>query len=283
MKVLVTGADGSVGARLVSELTARGHQATGTDITDADITDLTSILRRVDAVQPDLVIHCAALTDVDLCARQPDLALRVNGMGTQNVALAAQRIGAALCYISTNEVFDGERGTPYLEYDTPHPINPYGYSKWVGEQVVRELVPRHFTVRTSWLFAHGRQNFLHRIVDRATAGQPLSVVCNEVACPTYGEDLVAALTQLVETERYGVYHLVNEGSTSRYDFARCVLDCYGFHDTPIAKVISAQYPRASRPPTYSALRNFAADQIGIRLRPWQDAVAAFVERERSLA
>src|SRR5258707_13564328 len=120
------------------------------------------------------------MTNVDRCAEQPELALQVNGVGTQNVALAAQRVNAAICYLHTNEVFDGKKGTPYLEYGPTGPINPYGYSKWVGEQVVREATPRHMIVRTSWIFAHGGTNFLQKIVERAANGGPLPVVVNEI-------------------------------------------------------------------------------------------------------
>jgi dTDP-4-dehydrorhamnose reductase len=282
MKILVTGADGNIGSRLVRELAARGHDVVGIDIGQVDITDFAAITARIEAEQPQLVVHCAALTNVDRCAEQPQLAYTINAIGTQNVALGCQRINAALCYLSTNEVFDGQRTTPYLEYDSPHPINPYGYSKWVGEQMIRDLLPQHFIVRTSWIFAHGGTNFLQKIAQRAAAGQSLSVVTNEVGSPTYAEDFVQALPVLLETGRYGTYHLVNAGYTSRYGFARHILNSYGHTDVPIAPVIGAQHQRASHPPEYSALSNVIAAHLGIRLRPWQEAVDAFVERERDL-
>ncbi len=281
MKIFITGADGNVGGRLLQELNRRGHETTGTTINDLDITDFAALSDHISRLSPDLVVHCAALTNVDLCADQPDLALRINGYGTQNVALACQRVGAAICYISTNEVFDGQQPTPYREYDVPHPINPYGYSKWVGEQMVRDLLPQHFIVRISWLFAHGGTNFLQKIVAAAQAGRPLSVVTNEVASPTYAEDFVETLPLLLETGRFGIYHLTNEGRTSRYDFARYILDCYGMADYPITRIVGAQHPRPSRPPVYAALDNFLAAQMGIRMRPWREAVAAFVERQQS--
>ena len=120
-------------------------------------------------------------------------------------------------------------------------------------------------------------------MNKAAAGEPLSIVTNEVASPTYAMDLVPALAQLVEMGRYGIYHLVNEGYASRYHFARHILDCYGFADYPITPIVAAQYPRPSRPPVYAALNNVIAAQIGIKLRPWQEAVAAFVEHERTVA
>jgi len=281
-KILITGADGNVGKRLKQGLATRGYDVHGVDIDVLDIVQYEPTIHYIASLQPELVVHCAAMTNVDRCAEQPDTALLINGIGTQNVALACQKIGAALCYISTNEVFDGQRGTPYLEYDMPHPINPYGYSKWVGEQTIRDLLPQHFIVRTSWVFAHGGINFLQKIMQLASQGKPLSVVVNEIGCPTYAEDFAEALIALLETGRYGIYHLVNEGYTSRYDFARHILDIYGYQDVAIQRVISAQFPRPSRPPTYGALRNVMAAQMGIALRPWREAVTAFVERERSL-
>ena len=280
MRIVVIGADGNIGGRLAPILQAREHDVLGYTWQDMDITSKDAVLDMMSQRRPELVIHCAGMTNVDRCAEQPDEALRVNGAGTRIVALACQRFGSALCYLSTNEVFDGERGTSYLEYDVPNPINAYGYSKWVGEQAVRDLQPPHYIVRTSWVFSHTGQNFLQRIVAKATAGEPLSVVTSEVASPTYCDDLVAALADLVQTGMYGTYHLTNEGRASRYEFARAILDAYGFTDYPITPVIGAQFPRPSRPPVYAVLRNFMAAQMGIQLRPWREAIAAFVARER---
>jgi dTDP-4-dehydrorhamnose reductase len=186
-------------------------------------------------------------------------------------------------YVSTNEVFDGDGDAPYLEYDRANPANPYGYSKWVGEQAVRDTLARFYIVRTSWLFAHGGRNFIHAILGQARAGNPLRVVTDEVAAPTYNDDLAEGIAKLVEAERYGVYHLVNEGSASRYDFARQILCAAGYGDVPVEPITSAQYKRPSRPPAYGTLRNFAAAQLGVRLRAWEDALDTFLAREGELA
>jgi dTDP-4-dehydrorhamnose reductase len=275
MRVLITGASGGVGQALMARL----PEAHGVAHSQLDVTDGHAVAQHINAAAPQVVIHCAALTNVDRCAQQPSEALRVNAFGTQNVALACQRIGAALCYISTNEVFDGERGAPYGEYDPPQPANPYGYSKYVGEQIVRQLVPKHYIVRTSWIFAHNGRNFLQRIVSLAREGKPLSVVTDEVACPTYAEDLAEGVLGLISTERYGTYHLTNQGAISRYAFARAILDAYGMADYPIAPIVKAQFNRPSRPPTYSALQNTFAALIGITLRDWRAALDAFIARE----
>src|SRR5215470_13172110 len=130
MKLFIIGADGNIGGRLTKVMQSRGHEVIGTAIGDLDMTQRNDLLSRFKEVQPELVINCAGLTNVDLCAQQPAEALRINGIGNKYLALACQKIGAAICYISTNEVFDGTQGTPYQEYDVPRPINPYGYSKW---------------------------------------------------------------------------------------------------------------------------------------------------------
>jgi len=281
MRILITGAHGQLGQALYHALRGEGHTVTGVDRDTIDITDPHAVSAAFNESQPELVLHCAALTAVDYCAEHPDEALAVNGFGTQTVALACQAHGTAMLYVSTNEVFDGTSRRPYREYDTPHPINPYGYSKWVGEQVVRDLVSRYYIVRTSWLFSHGGRNFAQTILRLASQAQPLRVVTNEIGSPTYNNDLVAAIGQLIATGMYGIYHLVNAGHTSRYGFARHILDTAGYAHLPIEPIALAEYPRASRPPEYAALENTAAARLGIVLRPWQEAITAFWAAERA--
>ncbi len=277
MKILITGSLGRLGSQLMNRLQ---HQTvTGIDLDSVNITDRQSVESTFERVQPDLVLHCAALTAVDHCAEHPDEALIANGFGTQTIAWACQARDIPLLYVSTNEVFDGQAQREYLEYDRPAPINPYGYSKWVGEQVVRDLVRKHYIVRTSWLFAHGGRNFIHTILNAAQQGKTLRVVTNEISSPTYNDDLADAICQLITTGCYGIYHLINAGTISRYGFARQALDLAGYGEVPIQPITLAEYPRPSRPPEHAVLRNVAAARLGITLRPWQDAVAAFLDTE----
>jgi dTDP-4-dehydrorhamnose reductase len=285
MQILVTGAAGRLGGRLIDVLAAQGHSLTGVDVVGEqvqrlDISDFAATRAFIGSLKPDIVLHPAAWTDVDGCAREPEKAITINGLGTQNVALGAAAAGAAILYVSSNEVFDGRRGgRPYREYDVTNPINPYGYSKWVGEQAITTINPRHYIVRTAWLFAHGGRNFIQAILGAAAAGKNLRVVTNEVANPTYNNDLADAIAQLITTERYGIYHLVNSGACSRLQFARYFLDKTGYQDVPIQPIASQQWPRPSTPPEYAALDNLAGQSIGVTLRPWQAAVDAFLERE----
>lgn len=284
MKILVTGAAGRLGGKLVEVLKTGGHSVTGTDIvgsdvTPLDITDFKATQEFIGDLKPDMVLHPAAWTDVDGCAHEPEKAILINGFGAQNVAVAAAQIGAGILYVSSNEVFDGKSGLPYGEYDVTNPLNPYAYSKWVGERAVLNVNPKHYLVRTSWLFAHGGKNFIQTILNAAQAGKQLRVVSDEVANPTYNDDLAEAITRLIESGRYGIYHLVNEGACSRYEFARYFLDKAGYQTTPVDKIYSREWSRPSVPPTYSSLSNLAARSLGITLRPWREAVDAFLKKE----
>jgi dTDP-4-dehydrorhamnose reductase len=242
-----------------------------------DITNRPAITAAITSFVPDVVIHTAAWTDVDGCARVPEKAYRVNALGTQNVALACASSGAALCAISTNEVFDGRAAEPYREWDPPHPINPYARSKAAGEWFTRHLLRRFYIVRTAWLYAPGGSNFPHRIIELADELGTLRVVSDEVGNPTYAPDLAEALAQLIETEAYGVYHLTNAGYASRYDFAREILRVTGREDIPVDPITLDDFERASTPPRFAPLANTAAAALGIRPRPWQEALAAFLE------
>lgn len=278
MKILVVGAGGRLGSRLVKVLEPQ-HEVVGVGSGEINIMDFENTRRTLHQEQPELIINTAAWTDVDGCAQQPEQAIRINGLGAQNVAVIAHELNAAIMQISSNEVFDGKRNTPYHEYDVLNPVNPYGYSKYVGEQSVQRVNPRHYIVRTAWLFAHGGKNFVQSILQAAQAGKSLRVVVDEVANPTYNDDLAIALGKLINTRRYGIYHLTNSGVASRYAFARYVLDQAGMSSVPIATITRHQWPRPSMPPAYTPLTNMAAQSIGITLRPWQEAVTAFLKKE----
>lgn len=275
MRVFITGIRGQLGRMLHFAL--KGHEITGIDLPECDITDRPQIENAIAEAKPDVVIHCAAMTDVERCARDSQTAYRINGLGTQNVALACQTSGAVLLYVSTNEVFDGSAQQPYLEFDTPNPINPYARSKLAGEWYTRHLLTRFFIVRTAWLYAAGGRNFPHRIIQLADERGSLNVVTDEVGSPTYVVDLAQAIDRLIITDQYGVLHFVNAGACSRYDFAREILRLTGRSTVPITPTTLSAYQRDSRPPPYAPLANIAGAAIGIHLRPWQDALADFLD------
>jgi dTDP-4-dehydrorhamnose reductase len=273
MRVYITGHRGQLGQALLRRLPG----ASGGDLPELDITQPASIEAALAAAQPELVIHCAALTDVDGAARDPALAYRINGLGTQNVALAAANVGAALLYISSNEVFDGARAEPYGEFDAPNPINPYARSKLAGEWYAAHLLTRFYIVRTAWLTAPGGRNFVHRIQQVADERGALRVVTDEVANPTFAGDLADAILRLIRTRRYGIYHFTNAGYCSRHEYACQILALSGRGHVPVEPITLAQYPRASTPPPFAALANTAGAALGITLRPWQEALADFLK------
>jgi dTDP-4-dehydrorhamnose reductase len=276
MRLAITGYKGQLGHAL--QATFGEHELLLLDVPEHDITDRERIGVALEQFAPEVVIHCAAYTNVDGCARDPDTAYRINGLGTQNVALACQRIGAALVYVSTNEVFDGEAHEPYRESDPPNPINAYGRSKRAGECFV-QLSSQFFIVRTAWLFGPTGNHFVKKIVRAADERGKLSVVTDEVSSPTYAPDLAAAVAQLVRTEAYGIYHLTNSGVCSRYDFAVEILRQAGRGDVPVEPITLDAYPRASQPPRYTPLCNSRGAAQGVALRPWTKALEEYLRVE----
>jgi dTDP-4-dehydrorhamnose reductase len=274
MRIAITGAGGQLGQALQAtlgpehELILLGH---------ADIElGHPDCVERLTTTGAELVIHPAAYTDVDGCARDPERAYRVNGLGAQYVALACRRLGAALVYISTNEVFDGAAAAPYFEYDRAAPVNAYARSKWAGEQAVREALDRFYIVRVAWLFG-GARNFVRTVLRLAAERDSIAMVADEIGSPTYAPDAAAAIARLVRLPFYGIYHLVNEGTCSRFEFAAEVLRLAGREQVALRPIRLADFKRDSVVPPYTPLRNVAAAALGIRLRPWQQALAEYLE------
>jgi dTDP-4-dehydrorhamnose reductase len=273
MRIAITGHKGQLGQALLETLV--DDEVLGLDLPEHDITQAQEISDAIVGYRPQLVIHTAALTDVERCAREPELALRINGLGTHYVALACQRCDAALLALSTNEVFDGHKGKPYYEHEQPRPINPYGESKWAGERYVRMHLSRFYIVRSAWFFAKGGNNFPTKILQAAEQQEELRVVCDEISSPTYAPDLAQAIDQLIRSEQYGIYHLTNQGACSRFEFARRILELAGKADLPLEPITSDQWSRASTPPLHSVLCNLAGAQLGITLRHWDEALRAY--------
>lgn len=277
MKILITGANGQLGRALQNVLI--DHHLILVDLPEIDITERSALASVFDAGQPDLVIHCAAYTDVDGCARDPILAHRVNALGTQNVALACQAAGIAMVHISTNEVFSGEDPAGYEEWMPLSPRNPYGKSKAAGERHVLSLLNRFYIVRTAWLYAPGGRNFIHAILRRAREEGSIRVVTDEVGNPTYVADLAEAIGRLISTDQYGIYHFVNSGACSRWAFANEILRQAGLAEVTNVPILSSAFSRPSSPPPFGALHNRNGAAIGISLRPWQKALADYLRLE----
>lgn len=277
MRIALTGANGQLGQALCHRL-APHHTLVPLNEGEFDLRSPATV-EQIIATQPDLVLHPAAYTNVDGCARDPELAYRVNGLGTHYVATACQHLDVPLLYISTNEVFAGSASVPYMEYDQAAPINAYGQSKWAGEHAVRSLLRRFYIVRVAWLFG-GERNFVRtmlRLCNTPPEGG-LRVVEDEIGNPTYAPDASDAIARLIERERpvYGTYHFVNSGSCSRYTFAQAIAHQAGYAHVPITPIRLSDYQRDSTPPPFTPLANVAGAALGITLRPWQEALAVYL-------
>jgi len=250
-----------------------------TDTHNLDITNKKQVREVIKEERPNLVIHCAAWTNVDAAAENPEGAMKVNGEGTKNICEAAKKVGAKVGYISTNEVFDGRKKTPYTEDDEPNPINAYGESKVAGEQYCQEILGEDcLIVRSSWLYGPvSKNNFPSKILKKAEEQGFLKVTSDEVAVPTYAPDLAKGIKELVKKGAGGIFHLVNEGQASRYDWAKQIIQEKNLN-VPIEPISLGDFQRPSKPPKYSALANTKAKKIGVVLRDWRAACKEYLQK-----
>lgn len=274
--LLVTGAKGQLGRAVLGEAARRGLRAVGVDLEEMPLDDRAAIVRVVGAAAPSAVLHCGAITNVDGCEAEPLTAYRVNGLGTSWVAEAAAAAGAAMAYVSTDFVFDGEQaGTPYPVSAPIRPLSVYGASKRLGEEAVLAHARADFyVVRTSWVFGPGGKNFPRAILDRARAGQPLKVVTDQVGRPTMTHDLADALLDILELRPDGgVYHAANEGHCSWHQFALDVLRAAGVA-AEVGEQTASDLGLPAPRPSWSVLDTDKLAAVrGKRLPTYQDALA----------
>ena len=268
MKILITGSEGQLGQELCRIF--HEHELIPLNHKNGDITKL-EIIQTIEKYAPDLVIHGAAYTDVDGCENAPDRAYRVNALGTRNVVLGAERIGADFVYISTDYVFDGEKGSPYTEFDQTHPINVYGASKLAGEWQVHHLINRFYTVRSSWLYGLEGKNFVKTILKLAQGQEILKIVNDQKGSPTFVKDLSIAILKLVQTKNYGIYHAAASGGCSWFDFTKEILKVAGIQKQ-VVPITSLDLKRPALRPVFSVLRGVGLGMLGIQLRRWEDGV-----------
>jgi dTDP-4-dehydrorhamnose reductase len=279
MRVLITGGRGQLGRALQGALAQ--DQVSVLDLPETDITDPEAVRHALDELRPELVIHAAAWTDTAGCESDPERALLVNGEGSRNVAEACARTGAALLYVSTNEVFDGETSEPYREEDVPNPINAYGRSKLEGELRVQSATERYYIVRTSWLYGSGRVSFPEKVLQAAAKAGSLKGVTDEIASPTWTGDLAAAIAALVRGAPFGKYHLTNSGHCSRLEWVQEIVRLAGLGDITVEPASQREFGAPYRKPVFSALANVNAAAVGIELRSWQEALREHLRRSRS--
>lgn len=288
MRIVISGAGGQLGQELqraVCEQFGEAAQITALDRAALDICDAASVYRVLGEAQPDVVIQAGALTDTGRCEREPELAYRVNALGPRTVASACHALGATLVHVSTNEVFDGAKRDPYPEYDPANPLNSYARSKRAGEEAVMSVLPRHYIVRTAWLYGANERMFPAKMIAAADKNGRLSVVDDEIATPTYVTDLADAIAKLISIPHpsYGIYHFTNSGMASRYEWAKLIMDLSGRSHIPVEPISTAEFRNrfgvgaGPLKAPYSVLANLAGASAGITLRPWEDALRACFE------
>jgi len=273
MRILIIGSNSLLGRDLVADWTA--DDLIPATSRDADIREPEQVRRLVARERPDWVILTAGYTDVDGSERNPDLAFAVNRDGTRNVSVVARELGAKLCYLSTDYVFDGTSNRPYEPEDLIHPLNVYGASKAAGEKAVQEHAGHWVIARTSWLFGAAQPSFPETILRAADSQPELRVVADQVGSPTYTKDLVTAIRELVRLDAHGVLNITNSGTCSWFEFAKEILQRAG-RSTPIFPITSDEAGRLASRPAYSVLSPKALASYGIALRSWQEAVQAYL-------
>ncbi|MFS1512908.1 dTDP-4-dehydrorhamnose reductase [Chengkuizengella sp. SCS-71B] len=276
LKVLVTGADGQLGSDMVHRLKKNREKVFAFGRKELDITEIENVFIIMKEIHPDVVIHCAAYTNVNLAEKEPNQAFLINGYGTRNIAAASEQIGSKLVYISTDYVFDGNTSSPYTEFDQTNPLNQYGKSKLAGEQFVSELHSKFYIVRTSWLYGKYGHNFVKTMLSLATEKDSLSVISDQIGCPTYTVDLTERIGQLIHTEKYGMYHISNAGSCSWYELADLIFKTEKIK-VELKKTQSDMFENDTPRPAYSVLNDRALILNGFNeMRNWKDAIEEFL-------
>ena len=279
MKVLIVGSQGMLGTDLTRVFVSKKEdEIVRTDRRELDITDIDSTIKFVAEVKPEIVINCSAYTNVDGCESDADNAYKINAMGVRNLAVATNEVNAAIVHISTDYVFDGEKGGSYLEHDKVNPLNVYGETKWIGEEFIRNHCSRHYIARTQWLFGNGANNFVTTMMSLAKRGDVLTVVNDQFGCPTYTVDLANAIHELIRKPEYGTYHITNSDIVSWYDFTHEILEQTGAENITVNACESNQFQRPAKRPKYSPLENYLWRVSGHKpLRGFKEALSDYLK------
>jgi dTDP-4-dehydrorhamnose reductase len=275
MRIAVIGSNGQLGSDLIAAFSGNEDEVRGLTHADIELADLSSVKSVLEQIQPEVVVNTAAMHHVENCEREPEKAFATNAVGSRNLAVVTRDLNAVLVHVSTDYVFDGAKGSPYVEEDTPRPLNAYGVSKLAGEHFVRATTNKHFVVRTSGLYgkspcrAKGGLNFIELMLKLAKERGEVRVVDSEVVSPTSTVELAQQLVRLSRSDAYGLYHATAEGSCSWHEFAR---EIFALTDTPVHLNVAApgEFPAKVARPIYSVLENQALKNHGLNVfKPWQ--------------
>lgn len=289
MKILITGSKGQLGNEL-KDIISKGYSEIGKvseciknsqvfdfDVDKLDITDLKSVKNVLNTIKPDVVINCAAATNVDGCESDEDFAFKVNSLGPRNLAMVCEEMGARLVQVSTDYVFSGVGEKPLTEYDLTAPYSVYGKTKLLGENYVREFCSKYYIVRTAWLYGYVGHNFVYTMRRLGKEKDSINVVNDQIGNPTHANDLAYHILKLIETDEYGVYHCTGKGECSWYDFAKMIIELSG-EECIVNPCTSEEYKTPAKRPEYSSLDNMMLrNTVGDEMRNWQDAIKSFIE------
>lgn len=294
MKILVTGGNGQLGNEFKSILTTGEAEiakcpidhtkceAIYVDVDKLDITDLNAVMEFVKAEKPDVIINCAAFTNVDGCESNKDTAFKVNALGARNLAMAAEAVNGKIVHVSTDYVFSGVGEEPLAEFNETKPYSTYGTTKLLGEQYVRDFSSKYYIVRTAWLYGYVGKNFVYTMANLAKKLDEITVVNDQIGNPTNANDLAYHILKLIKTDEYGIYHCTGEGECSWYDFASKIIELTGENCT-VKPCTSEEYasknPAAAKRPEYSSLDNMMLRcTVGDEMRNWEEAIEMFMKK-----
>ena len=274
MRILITGANGQLGTELMKVL--EGYEVHGFNKDQLDITNPNNVRECMENIEPDVVIHCAAYTNVDGCESNVDLAYKINASGAGYVASECLKIGSAMVYVSTDYIFNGQKGQPYYEFDKPNPINTYGKTKLAGEEIVRSTLKRHYIARTAWLYGTQGKNFVKTMLQLAETQKNINVVNDQTGSPTNVLDLARAIKLLIESKKYGTYHVTNSGSCTWYEFAKKIFELRGI-EIEVNPLTTDQLDRPAKRPKNSVLKNFNLEaNLKYSTRSWEEALKEYL-------
>ncbi len=277
MKVLVTGVKGQLGYDVVKDLEKRGHQPIGVDRDEMDLMDNEAIRTFIMNLKPEAIIHCAAYTAVDKAEEEVETCYQINAESVKVISECAKELDVKLVYISTDYVFDGTKEGEYVETDLPNPINVYGASKLKGEQYVQTLLEKYYIVRISWVFGVNGNNFIKTMRRLGSERDELNIINDQVGSPTYTADLAPLLVDMMETDKYGIYHATNEETCSWYEFANEIFKQSGI-EVKTNPITTDQYPTAAKRPMNSRMSKAKLKANGFNLLPtWQEALAHYLK------